>query len=535
MPHPLLEPRDRDCSVIALARAAGTSYHDLVRAEICDPLALADTTGEPTDVQRPRLATGHRRRGRPRDAAWDFDALAGAGCAVVDRQRRPHLPGGSPRASSGAARRRSAAGARRSRCARRQALACMAATAAPASWWHNGGTAGFRSMVVAGSRAEPGAPWRCWRHRPGGRRCRQPRVRLKRRRASPTARRGRESEAQSFRILSTSVQRATARGCCRCRAGSPARSSLARSARERGVHGAHEARPGRPHRHRRDAHGYADAVRGPAGVSRAAADRRAGHHAAVRGVRARRWRDHGLPRLQRRAGQRGRCPAGRPPVVVVDVALADAGITDRRRWMPKRSAARWPAARCRPSTASDGLTCAWADRDDVARSTCDARDEWIGQTWRAFHGPGSGRCQTWMHHPRAPSRRPSRRIRRRGRGRGQDLTGRNVPVRRPQVGAPGVVRVGGRSVRGDPRAGLGLGGPVLQLGHHRGVLVDADHQQVARRWPAPSRGAPPRSPRAPSRPACSGRRRPSRGVLPPRQARRPRPARVRAAPRPRGR
>ena len=128
----------------ALAHAAGTTFHDLVSVEICEPLGLVDTTGEPTEAQQARLATGHRRRGRPREVAWEFDALAGAGSLWstgndVLTYLQAHLS--PPEGVLGEALRRVLADP------------VLAWQALPhgrhrGMWWHNGGTAGFRSMVV---------------------------------------------------------------------------------------------------------------------------------------------------------------------------------------------------------------------------------------------------------------------------------------------------------------------------------------------------------------------------------------------------
>ncbi len=128
----------------ALATAAGTTYDALVRAEICEPLGLVDTTAVPADGQRTRLATGHRRRGRPRDVAWEFDALAGAGSLWstgndVLTYLQAHLS--PPEGMLGDALRRVLADP------------VLAWQPLPHGrhrgvWWHNGGTAGFRSMVV---------------------------------------------------------------------------------------------------------------------------------------------------------------------------------------------------------------------------------------------------------------------------------------------------------------------------------------------------------------------------------------------------
>jgi D-alanyl-D-alanine-carboxypeptidase/D-alanyl-D-alanine-endopeptidase len=58
-----------------LARRACTSYDELVQRRICRPLGLRDTG---TRIDGGRLATGHRRGGRP-TPHWDLAALAGAG------------------------------------------------------------------------------------------------------------------------------------------------------------------------------------------------------------------------------------------------------------------------------------------------------------------------------------------------------------------------------------------------------------------------------------------------------------------------
>jgi len=128
----------------ALARAADTSYDALVRAEICEPLGLADTTAVPAGDQQPRLATGHKRRGKPRAVAWEFDALAGAGALwstgndlLGYLEAHLHPPDGP-------------LGAALRRVLEEPALAWQVIPKGRSAglWWHNGGTAGFRSMVV---------------------------------------------------------------------------------------------------------------------------------------------------------------------------------------------------------------------------------------------------------------------------------------------------------------------------------------------------------------------------------------------------
>jgi serine-type D-Ala-D-Ala carboxypeptidase/endopeptidase len=61
-----------------LARRAGTGYEDLVRERICAPLGLPDTWIDTPEPDRPRVAGGHDRRGRP-VPPWHLAALAGAG------------------------------------------------------------------------------------------------------------------------------------------------------------------------------------------------------------------------------------------------------------------------------------------------------------------------------------------------------------------------------------------------------------------------------------------------------------------------
>jgi serine-type D-Ala-D-Ala carboxypeptidase/endopeptidase len=58
-----------------LARRAGTSFDELVRARICAPLGLEDTG---TTMDEGRLATPHKWTGRPTEH-WHLAALAGAG------------------------------------------------------------------------------------------------------------------------------------------------------------------------------------------------------------------------------------------------------------------------------------------------------------------------------------------------------------------------------------------------------------------------------------------------------------------------
>ncbi|GAT70192.1 putative beta-lactamase [Planomonospora sphaerica] len=69
---------------LALARRAGggtgsgADYDELVQAEICRPLGMADTRVALDPERTARLAPGHSRLGRPRPR-WNLAALAGAG------------------------------------------------------------------------------------------------------------------------------------------------------------------------------------------------------------------------------------------------------------------------------------------------------------------------------------------------------------------------------------------------------------------------------------------------------------------------
>lgn len=61
-----------------LARAAGTTYEQLVQDRICQPLGMTSTWQHVPDSARARFAQGHS--GGSPAAQWGLDALAGAGC-----------------------------------------------------------------------------------------------------------------------------------------------------------------------------------------------------------------------------------------------------------------------------------------------------------------------------------------------------------------------------------------------------------------------------------------------------------------------
>ena len=61
-----------------LADRAGTTYADLLRQEVTDPLGMPDTAVSLSEAQQTRLIQAYDQRHRP-VAAWELDALAGAG------------------------------------------------------------------------------------------------------------------------------------------------------------------------------------------------------------------------------------------------------------------------------------------------------------------------------------------------------------------------------------------------------------------------------------------------------------------------
>ena len=144
----------------ALAHHAGTTYEQLVRDRIFQPLHMDSSTITLSPAQRKRMAQGHDAALAPVEN-WDLDALAGAGAirstandmlkflaanlgltdtplkAAMLRMRSLRAPTGMPNVEI--------------------AMAWHIQTQFPPDiFWHNGGTAGFRSfagMDVAGRKA----------------------------------------------------------------------------------------------------------------------------------------------------------------------------------------------------------------------------------------------------------------------------------------------------------------------------------------------------------------------------------------------
>jgi len=133
----------------ALELASGADYEALVRERVALPLGMKDTVVVLTPALRERLAPGYGPDGSPR-SNWDLAALAGAGAlrSTADdllRYARANLdPDSTPIASA----------IRASHEIRHElpegggiALAWHS-TPEGATLWHNGGTGGYRSMLV---------------------------------------------------------------------------------------------------------------------------------------------------------------------------------------------------------------------------------------------------------------------------------------------------------------------------------------------------------------------------------------------------
>jgi CubicO group peptidase (beta-lactamase class C family) len=142
----------------ALARRAGMSYEQLVRARICEPLGLADTWIELPMAERGRVATGHTGRGK-QTPPWHLGAIAGAGglrstAGDLLAYLGLHSPGArSPLAAAAAETARPRARIGRAEIglawfvigARHRRFAWTRAR--PTVLMHDGGTGGFRSFA----------------------------------------------------------------------------------------------------------------------------------------------------------------------------------------------------------------------------------------------------------------------------------------------------------------------------------------------------------------------------------------------------
>ena len=135
----------------ALALKAGMRYEDLLRRRIFDPLGMSSTSITLSEAQKKRLAPGYDASLKP-VKNWDLDALAGAGAvrsAVDDMLKfvaaNLELTDTTLKAAM-----------RRMRSATKETgmpdveigMAWHVFTKFDTRiWWHNGGTAGYRSFV----------------------------------------------------------------------------------------------------------------------------------------------------------------------------------------------------------------------------------------------------------------------------------------------------------------------------------------------------------------------------------------------------
>jgi serine-type D-Ala-D-Ala carboxypeptidase/endopeptidase len=135
----------------ALATRAGMSYGELLLQRILRPLGMDETGVTETETMRRNLSSAHDMMGVP-SAAWHFDVLAGAGAirSTLDDMLR-----------FGAAARDTLRGplARAMALSQRELFRVDSITSIGLGWhrrtrgghtvaWHNGGTGGFRSMMV---------------------------------------------------------------------------------------------------------------------------------------------------------------------------------------------------------------------------------------------------------------------------------------------------------------------------------------------------------------------------------------------------
>ncbi len=140
----------------ALATKAGMSYGELLRKRILEPLGMKETGVVETETMRKNLAGGHNEMGEP-VPAWHLDALAGAGAIRSTLDDMLRFAGAARDTMHGPL-------ARAMALAQRELFRVDSVTSIGMGWhrrtvaghtmaWHNGGTGGFRTMLVA----DPGA------------------------------------------------------------------------------------------------------------------------------------------------------------------------------------------------------------------------------------------------------------------------------------------------------------------------------------------------------------------------------------------
>lgn len=135
----------------ALATRAGRTYEKLLRERILEPLGMRQTGVTETETMRRTLATGHDLMAVP-GAPWHLDVLAGAGgirSTLEDMLRFASAARDTVRGPL----------ARAMALSQREIFRVDSTTSVGLGWhrrtrrghtvtWHNGGTGGFRSMLV---------------------------------------------------------------------------------------------------------------------------------------------------------------------------------------------------------------------------------------------------------------------------------------------------------------------------------------------------------------------------------------------------
>lgn len=135
----------------ALATRAGMPYEDLVRERVLTPLGMKETVAAmPTELAN-RFATGHNAMGEP-TIPWNMGVLAGAGALRSTVNDMLLFAAAALDTTSGPL-------ARAMALSQREVFRVDSNTAIGLGWhhmtrngrtlaWHNGGTGGFRSMMV---------------------------------------------------------------------------------------------------------------------------------------------------------------------------------------------------------------------------------------------------------------------------------------------------------------------------------------------------------------------------------------------------
>jgi D-alanyl-D-alanine-carboxypeptidase/D-alanyl-D-alanine-endopeptidase len=135
-----------------LASRSGMSYEALLRRRILEPLGMRETGIADSEWSRRELASGHDPMGIP-TSAWHFDAMAGAGAIRASLEDMLRFAGAARDTVRGPL-------ARAMALSQREAFRVDSVTSVGLGWhrrtrggrtivWHNGGTGGFRTILVA--------------------------------------------------------------------------------------------------------------------------------------------------------------------------------------------------------------------------------------------------------------------------------------------------------------------------------------------------------------------------------------------------